>query len=190
MAPAFEPFGPGVVKATKARPVTGLMPTAMGASVNGLPFESAEGKLNNAVTFGTLRSMTASVALEVELALLATRARLRRLSTATDTGPEAVQAPGPKTVPSKPVQSEAVETVSEGAAGVPKFRIVTSFDPWFATTAKPVAVLIATDDGFTPTAIAEPICVGVKVVGGWTARFTAAIDPFVEPETKSETVMG
>ena len=34
---------------------------------------------------------------------------------------------------------------------------VMSFDPWLATTATPVAVLIATDDGDVPTGMAEAI---------------------------------
>src|SRR5438309_11316337 len=97
MAPAFDPPAPEL-KATRARPVTGLIPTAWGAKRNGLPFKSAEGKLIRAVTLGTpLRSTTASLA----LALLATRARLRTLSTATETGPVGVQGPGPPSVQSE-----------------------------------------------------------------------------------------
>src|SRR5260370_11447048 len=132
MAPAFDPPVPEeVVKATRARPLTGLMATACGARGNGvLPLGSAEGKVSRAVTLGVagaLRSTTASVA----FALLATRARLRMLSTATETGPVAtLQGVGePKTVPSEPVQSDAVRTVSEGTARVPKSTTVMSLEP-------------------------------------------------------------
>src|SRR5579872_4755178 len=152
MAPAFDPPAE-VVKATRARPLTGLMPTAWGAKESGLPFRSADGKLSKALTTGTLRSTTASVA----FALLATSARLRILSTATDVGPVATLQ-GPEADPMDPVQSEGVTAML-----VARFTSVMSFEPWLATTATPVAVLIATEDGDVPTGIAEPIGVGAEV---------------------------
>src|SRR5260370_28912190 len=117
MAPTREPpMRAGVGKATRARPLTGLMATACGARGNGvLPLGSAEGKVSRAVTLGVagaLISTTASVA----FALLATRARLRMLSTATETGPGATVKGGgdPKPVPREPEQRHAVRTGREG----------------------------------------------------------------------------
>src|SRR5690348_1501345 len=117
MAPALEPPMPPEVKATRARPLTGLMPTATGARENGLPFASAEGKVSSAVTEGALgvvMSTTASVA----LALLATRASLRMLSTETDVGPLATVhvEPGGR---AEPVQSD-VTGLSDGLDKLPK----------------------------------------------------------------------
>src|SRR5579863_113177 len=101
MAPALDPVPPAffAVKATRARPLTGLMPTATGVKEKGNPtVGSPEGKVSRAVTQGVLggvqcvpaRSMTASVE-PVVLPLLATRARLRMLSTATERGLVAVR---------------------------------------------------------------------------------------------------
>src|SRR5690348_11228434 len=100
MAPALDPPAPlEVVKATRARPLTGLIPTDCGARKNALPFESDDGKVRSAVTFGTLRSTTA----RLPVALFATSARLRTLSTATDVGPVAT-AQGFAEAPTDPVQ--------------------------------------------------------------------------------------
>src|SRR5207253_11369733 len=55
MAPALDPPPCPAVKATRARPLTGLIPTATGAKERGTPVESAEGKLSSAVTVGTPR---------------------------------------------------------------------------------------------------------------------------------------
>ena len=54
---------------------------------------------------------------------------------------------------------------------------VMSFDPWLATTATPVAALIATADGDVPT-VAEVIELGVET--GCTARFAAAMEPLAD----------
>src|SRR5690242_18480168 len=112
MAPALEPPTPPEVNATRARPLTGLIPTATGARENELPFASAEGKVSSAVTegaFGVLMSTTASVA----LALLATRASFRMLSTATDVGP-VVTPQGMEKEPRDPVQSDGLARLSDG----------------------------------------------------------------------------
>src|SRR5438309_4288106 len=107
MAPALDPPVPAeVVKATSARPLTGLTPTACGAKNKEVPFESADGKLTKAVTLGAaaVRSTTASVGgLD---ALLATSARLRRLSVATLTGPDVAHdvSDGLRPAPTVPVQ--------------------------------------------------------------------------------------
>ena len=53
--------------------------------------------------------------------------------------------------------------------------------------AKPVAVLIATDDGMVPTAAVEG---GPTGAVGCKARLAAAVMPFVEPGTVSVTVIG
>src|ERR1700730_19193202 len=118
MAPAFDPPAE-VVKATRARPLTGLMPTARGAKESGLPFRSADGKLSRAVTAFALRSMIASVLFP----LFATSARLRKLSTATDTGAVAT-VQGPEKDPMDPVQSEGVTAML-----VARFTRVMSFEP-------------------------------------------------------------
>src|SRR5260370_14472453 len=102
--------------------------------------------------------MTASVALP----LLATTARWRMLSTATETGPVSVQGPE---LPS--VQRELTATC------VAKFISVMLFEPWLATTAMPMEVSIATEVGLVPTAIGEPSCEGEEA--GCTARLMAAI---------------
>src|SRR5437588_9413550 len=91
MVPALEPPPVPTVNATRARPVTGLIPTATGVRESGLPLESAEGKLSRAVTVRPVRSTTASVLFP----LFATRARLRKLSTATLTGPGGSERPAP-----------------------------------------------------------------------------------------------
>src|SRR5580704_2359648 len=132
MAPAFEPVEAVDVKATRARPLAGLIPTARGIKGKGPPETSAEGKVSSAVTWAVERFTTASVALP----LLATRARLRRLSTATEIGAVAARVVHGSEPPS--VQS------AEGALGDAKFIILISPDPWLVTTANPVAVLIAT----------------------------------------------
>src|ERR1700731_1459368 len=131
MAPTFDPLDPLIVevKATSARPLTGLIPTAWGARGNAVPPKLADGKVRRDITLGTLRSTTASV----PLALFATRARLRRLSTATETGAVAV----------RPVQGSAPPSVqSEGVMAVRVARLISvmSFESRFATTATPVAV--------------------------------------------------
>ena len=154
---------PPELKATRARPVTGLIPTARGAREAGLPVEgSAEGKLiKGAASFGTagsLISMTASVA----FVLLATSARFRMLSTATETGPVAVQGPGLPSVQRELTAICAAKSIS-----------VMLFEPWLVTTAMPVAVSIATEVGLVPTVIGEPSCTGAEA--GCTARLTAAM---------------
>src|SRR5580704_4953024 len=128
MAPTFDPLAPErfAEKATSARPLTGFIATASGVSWNAVPFRATDGKVSRAVTVGVpLRFTTASVG--VGLALLATRARLRRLSTATETGADGTQLPA--RLPRDPVQSDGVETLSDGLAGVPKFMTVMSFEP-------------------------------------------------------------
>ena len=136
IAPAFDPLDPPTlaVKATSARPLTAFIATAIGVKGKAVPPGVTEGKVTRAVTQGVvpggaqwvpLRSTTAS--LGVGLALLATRATLRRLSTATETGADATQLPA--SVPREPVQSDAVETLSDGLVGVPKFMTVMSFEP-------------------------------------------------------------
>src|ERR1700733_1988864 len=150
MAPAFEPVEAVDVKATRARPVTGLIPTARGIKAKGFPETSAEGKVSRAVTVRAFRSTTANVLVP----LFATRARLRKLSTATDTGADATQPGGvvAEPEPRAPVQRDGV--IMPPAAMGPSFKLtrVMSFDCWLATTATPVAMLIATEDGVEPTA--------------------------------------
>src|SRR3972149_2139242 len=79
--------------------------------------------------------------------LLATRARLRRLATATLVGPDAAQ---PASVPASVAPEVAVQ-MKPRTVGPDKLISVMECDPWFATTAMPVAVLIATEDGWVPT---------------------------------------
>src|SRR5713226_4371877 len=90
MAPALDPPDPEL-NATRARPLTGLIPTATGASGSELPLESAEGKVTRAVRVLELRFTTARVLFP----LFATSARLRELSTATLAGPEGSEGPAP-----------------------------------------------------------------------------------------------
>ena len=114
MAPALDPLTVEDVKATRARPLTGLIPTARGIKGEGAPtVKLADGKVRSAVTLGgELRFITANV----ELAVLATSARLRTLSTATATGADATQLP--ETDPRDPVQSEVAVFTQIG--GVPR----------------------------------------------------------------------
>ena len=128
MAPAFDPLDPPAlaVKATSARPLTAFIATAIGVKGKAVPPGVTEGKVTRAVTVGVpVRFPTASEGLGP--ALLATRARLRRLSTATETGADATQLPA--RLPREPVQSDAVETHSDGLVGVPRFMTVMLFEP-------------------------------------------------------------
>lgn len=74
------------------------------------------------------------------------------------------------------------------ATVLPKPTIVMSFEALFATTAIPLAVSIATEEGVVPTGAAEDD-VGADA-GGCTARFTTAIDPLGEPATLFVTLIG
>ena len=121
------------------------------------------------------------------------------MSTATEVGPVATPH-GAAEVPIEPVQSDGVRMLSDGVARLPKLTSVMSLVPRLATTATPVAVLIATAEGTgvlpaaptvtTPTTPlgGGPTCVGTAV--GCTARFATAIDPFGEPVPQTGVPLG
>jgi hypothetical protein len=181
------------LKATSAVPLTGLIPTACGARKKAVTgnVELADGKLTRAVTLGAAGLLIFTTA-RLALPLFATSARWRRLSTATETGPEATGQglPAvPARVPIDPVHSDGVWGLSAGdVTAVPKLTTVMSFEALFATTATPAAVSIAIEDGVVPTGVDEED-EGMDA-GGCTARFTTAIDPLVEPGTLFVTLMG
>ena len=128
--------------ATNARPVIGLMPTAPGVpGTPGAPFTPgvSGGSGTTAETDRVLRS-TMAIVCDVEFA---TNAIFRNQSTDTLAGPEGVEAGQGGVKLGANVQTFAT---TAGVGAVRSIKL-TSLDPVFATTAMPVAGLMATSLG-------------------------------------------
>src|SRR5579872_7268437 len=143
--------------ATRARPVTGLMPTEFGVSCR-----AGRTKL----TACAFKSTTAIV-FDTEFT---TSAILRTESTETPVGPE-----GWQPLVATPVLAVHRLVIRVGGVVLRSIRLM-SFDPWFATTAMPVAGLMETSAGAEVPAT-DPTATRVVDGGvyvGWTARLVTA----------------